>query len=53
MLPQVLRSAQRPILTAPAPGLALRVQGADIVIADIYDWPIEAIVPLVKRYSGL
>jgi hypothetical protein len=40
-------------LTAQPPGLAIRVQGADILIADIYDWPIEAIIRIVNRYSGL
>jgi hypothetical protein len=36
--------------TAQAKGLALRVHGADVVIADIYDWPIDAIHTLIGRY---
>ncbi len=40
-------------VTRPPPGLSLKVQGAEIIIADIYDWPADCIFPLIQRYSGL
>ena len=34
-------------------GIALKVQGATITIADVYDRPIEYIHALIREYSGL
>lgn len=33
-------------------GLYLGIVGAQIVVADVYDWPVDALYPLAKTYSG-